>query len=204
MSEQGKEFDDAVRARVKRELRGRMRQLRRALPTSAIAARSRAIIDRVVLLDAWSKAHTIGLFMSLPDEVQLGELIRIAREQGRRVALPVVTGARALTFRAPFDGGVDRGLFTSSFGIAEPGEDSPEVALEDLDLVVVPALAIDPRGHRLGYGAGYYDSTLPRATKAERVGVAFEFQLIMEVPVNATDAPVDWIVTDTRSQHAEP
>jgi 5-formyltetrahydrofolate cyclo-ligase len=73
---------------------------------------------------------------------------------------------------------------------------------ETLDLVVVPALAIDGAGHRLGYGRGYYDQTLVRTVNAVTVGVAFDFQLIAEVPIEAHDVPVAWVVTDQRTLRA--
>lgn len=203
-SEQQAAYEDTIRFRMKRELRKRMRSVRSAHPASALAERSRRIVDRIASLEAWGTARTVALFMSMPDEVQLAELVRIAREDGRRVALPVVTDGPALVFRAPFDGGMEHGMVTSSFGIAEPSEDAPTVAYEDIDLVVVPALAIDPRGQRIGYGAGYYDHTLPLATRAVRVGVVFDFQLIVETPTRAADVPVQWIVTDTRTMRAEP
>jgi 5-formyltetrahydrofolate cyclo-ligase len=203
-SEGEKRYEDELRFRAKRELRKRMRSVRATIPPAAIAQRSRSIIDRLVTLDAWPSAKTVALFMSLPDEVQLAELIRIAREEHKRVALPVVIeGATALTFRAPFDGAVDHAMVTSPFGIQEPAEDAPTVAPEEIDLVIVPALAIDPRGHRIGYGAGFYDHTLTLMTRALRVAVAFDFQLIAEVPIRADDVPVTWIVTDARVMRAE-
>ena len=71
-------------------------------------------------------------------------------------------------------------------------------------MIVVPALAVDPRGHRIGYGAGYYDRTLPRfAPPAVRRAVAFDFQLVAEVPSTEGDVAVDWIVTDARALRAE-
>jgi 5-formyltetrahydrofolate cyclo-ligase len=199
-----KQYEDELRFRAKRELRKRMRSVRAAIPPAAIAQRSRSIIDRLVTLDAWGSSKTVALFMSMPDEVQLEELIRIAREEHKRVALPVVVdGAKALTFRAPFDGAIAHALVTSPFGIQEPAEDAPVVAYDEIDLAIVPALAIDPRGHRIGYGAGYYDHTLTLMTRALRVAVAFDFQLIAEVPIRADDVPVTWIVTDARVMRAE-
>jgi 5-formyltetrahydrofolate cyclo-ligase len=69
---------------------------------------------------------------------------------------------------------------------------------------VVPALAVDPRGHRVGYGAGFYDRTLPRfVPPAVSIAVAFDFQLAVEVPTTEGDVAVSWIVTDARELRAE-
>jgi 5-formyltetrahydrofolate cyclo-ligase len=194
--------EDAIRFRAKRELRKRMRSVRRALPAAAIADRSAHIVENVLALDTWGSASTVALFMSLPDEVQLAALITRAREQGKRVVLPVVGESPVLTFRAPYES-ESSSFVTSAFGIDEPGTDAPSVSLEHIDLVVAPALAIDPRGHRIGYGAGYYDHTLTHMPNAHTVGVAFDFQLIAEVPQRTGDVAVQWIVTDRRVLRAE-
>jgi 5-formyltetrahydrofolate cyclo-ligase len=90
------------------------------------------------------------------------------------------------------------------FGFREPSLDDPEVAPGELDAIVVPALAADPRGHRIGYGAGYYDRTLPRfCPPAVSVAVVFDFQLVAEVPSMEPDVTVGWVVTDTRILRAE-
>jgi 5-formyltetrahydrofolate cyclo-ligase len=86
----------------------------------------------------------------------------------------------------------ERGL-----GFREPGDAAPEAAA--LDVIVVPALVVDPRGHRIGYGAGFYDRALARfAPPAHAIAVAFSFQLLAEVPVTEGDVPVSLIVTDER------
>jgi 5-formyltetrahydrofolate cyclo-ligase len=86
----------------------------------------------------------------------------------------------------------ERGL-----GFREPAEDAEEAVA--LDAIVVPALQIDASGHRIGYGAGYYDRTLPRySPPATAIGVAFDFQLIAEVPVTEGDVAVSMVVTDQR------
>ena len=76
---------------------------------------------------------------------------------------------------------------------------APEVSkdLRELDVVIVPALALDPTGQRIGYGAGYYDGALA-GTAVTKVGVIFDFQLLLEVPATDGDVPVDWVVTDRR------
>ena len=93
---------------------------------------------------------------------------------------------------------------------AEPGADDPLVGgdgldLAELDVIVVPALAIDPSGHRIGYGAGYYARALARtrASLTLSIGVAYDFQLVSEVPVTAGDVAVYLVVTDRRVLEAQ-
>ena len=87
---------------------------------------------------------------------------------------------------------------SGSMRVPEPPEDSPLVDPAEVDLVIVPALVLDERGARIGYGAGYYDHLLPRLTRAVRIGVVFDFQLVAEVPETVGDERVNVVVTDER------
>jgi 5-formyltetrahydrofolate cyclo-ligase len=82
-------------------------------------------------------------------------------------------------------------------GFAEPPDGAPEP--ESIDALVVPALAVDPTGHRIGYGAGYYDRALPRHPSAKAIAVAYDWQLVAEVPATPGDVKVGWVVTDVRT-----
>lgn len=88
----------------------------------------------------------------------------------------------------------------AAWGIAEPLDDKPEV---DPDVVLVPLLAFDARGHRLGYGGGFYDRTLNRLRKSKRivaVGLAYDEQRVDEVPVESYDEKLDWVLTPSGPQ----
>jgi 5-formyltetrahydrofolate cyclo-ligase len=88
----------------------------------------------------------------------------------------------------------ERGL-----GFCEPDPTAQEASRGDLDVLIVPAIAIDPTGHRIGYGAGFYDRTIVRfAPPAVTIGVAFDFQLVAEVPFTEHDVPLSHVVTDER------
>ena len=95
-------------------------------------------------------------------------------------------------------------LTPGPWGIEEPGADAPRVAPEAIDLVVVPCLAVDAAGHRLGYGRGYYDRTLAGLGRAVTTAVAFDFQRIAEVPSEPHDVAVTWVVTDRTTLRASP
>jgi 5-formyltetrahydrofolate cyclo-ligase len=195
--------DEQMRVRVKTELRKRMRALRKALPTTACAARSALIADRLATLEPVARARTVGLFWPIEDrhEVDLRPFDARLRERGVRVAYPGVDpeGGGGMTFRFVAD---PEAMERHAFGFREPSVREPEA--DQLDVIIVPALAIDPRGHRIGYGAGYYDRALPRFAPASvTVAVAFDFQLVVETPNSPVDVPVTWIVTDTRSMAAE-
>jgi 5-formyltetrahydrofolate cyclo-ligase len=185
----------ALRYKAKTVLRQRARALRNSIPPKAIAERSTRIVDRCEALACVAGARTVALFWPIEgrNEVDLRSLDARLRAQHKRVAYPSIDGVtRVMTFRFVDDPATleERGL-----GFREPDASAPEAAA--LDVVLVPALQIDGRGHRIGYGAGFYDRTLPRfAPPAVTVGVAFSFQLIAEVPVTEGDIPVALVVTD--------
>lgn len=197
--------EEMLRIRVKSELRKRMRALRKALPPAACALRSTRIAERLGALEVVANARSVSLFWPIEDrhEVDLRPLDAALRARGVRVAYPGVDPeTRAMTFRFVSD---PDAMEEQSFGFREPSLREPEARTDEIDVIVVPALAIDPRGHRIGYGAGYYDAALPRYTPpATTVAVAFDFQLVAEVPESPVDVPVAWLVTDARALRAEP
>jgi 5-formyltetrahydrofolate cyclo-ligase len=191
--------DDALRLlrpRAKALLRKRMRQLRGTLPAEARARRSAAVSARVIALPCWQSARSVALFASMPDEFDTRALLDDAVARGLDVAMPVVTEGRVLAFRWLLRGGQRFPTAMSAYGIDEPTEEAPAVDLATLDVVIVPALAMDPRGHRLGFGRALYDNTLVLMSKATRVATVFAFQMIAEVPDEAHDQRVHFIVTD--------
>jgi 5-formyltetrahydrofolate cyclo-ligase len=191
--------EDLLRQRVKVELRKRMRGLRNAVPAPACAERSARIVERLTALPQLARANAVGLFWPIVErhEVDLRSLDGRLRARGARIAYPAVDPeTRAMVFRWVTDPGR---MQEQGFGFREPAPTTPEVAPGELEAIVVPALAVDPTGHRIGYGAGYYDATLPaHAPPATTVAVAFDFQLIAEVPTTAGDVRLDWVVTDER------
>ncbi len=196
-----KELDaEAVKVlsyRAKTELRKRARALRNTIPVSAIAERSAKIVTRLEALPQLQQAKRVALFWPIEgrNEVDLRALAENLKTRGLSVAFPSIDpDTRVMTFRFPpnADAMEERGL-----GFAEPAYDDPEAP--QLDVVVVPALGLDAAGNRIGYGAGYYDRTLPRfCPPALAIGVAFDFQLLVEVPTTEGDVPVDVVLTDER------
>jgi 5-formyltetrahydrofolate cyclo-ligase len=187
--------ETALRYRAKAVLRKRARALRNAIPRDAVAERSARIAARLEALPVFAAAATVSLFWPIEgrNEVDLTALDARLRAAGKRVAYPSIDAdTRVMTFRFVDD---LASLAERGFGVHEPDPAAPEAGA--LDVIVVPALQVDPRGHRLGYGAGFYDRTIPRfAPPARAIVVAFSFQLIPEVPITEGDVPVSLIVTD--------
>lgn len=187
--------EDELRRKVKAELRTRMRGVRKALGPDARAARSAKITERVLGRPEWASARTVMLFVSMPLEVDTSALERAARAAGKRIAAPRMseTGLDVHEW--------EEGASVVEIGrmkVPEPPPTAPAIDPAEVDLVIVPALALDDRGARIGYGAGLYDRLLPRLTRARRIGVCFDFQRIAEVPETPGDERVHAVVTDER------
>lgn len=185
---------------AKRRLRERADRAReRAADESARAAA--CVADRFLacfqaVLDAEPRP-VVSAYWPMGEELDVRPLLTALAARGNPCALPVVAGkVEALVFRRwrPGDG-----LAPGPFGTSEPGAGAEAVTP---GIVVVPLLAFDRAGNRLGYGAGFYDRTLA-ALRARgpvlAVGVAFDAQEVDAVPVAAGDQPLDRVVTETRS-----
>ncbi len=196
--------DDGLRRRVKMELRKRMRGLRQALPTGACAERSARIVERLLALEVVRSARGVALFWPMEErhEVDLRALDVRLRERGVRLAYPSVDAeTEAMTFRVVAH---PSAMQPRAFGFHEPSPLEPEALPSEIDVIIVPALAADPGGQRIGYGGGYYDKTLPLfAPPASTVAVLFDFQLIAESPITEGDVPAGSIVTDARTLQAQ-
>lgn len=191
--------EDIVRIKVKAELRKRLRGLRKTTPIEACEARSRSIIDRVDTHEAMMTAKRVALFWPIVTrhEVDLRPLDARLRQRGVRIAYPTIDpDSNVMSFRFVDDPA--KQLEEKGFGFMEPSADAPDAS--ELDVVIVPAIAVDPTGHRIGYGAGYYDRTLPRyVPPGVSIAVAFDWQLVSEVPFTDGDVRCMHVVTDTRT-----
>ena len=186
------------RERAKVMMRTHARSFRASVPVSALEVRSERIRERLAALPVVAAAATIGLFWPIVrnNEVDLRPLVALWQAVGKRLAFPRVQGEGApLAFAWVEDSAT---LEERGRGFSEPPAHAPEATA--LEVIVVPALLLDGRGHRLGYGAGYYDRTLRRfCPPGIAVAVAFDFQLAAEIPDLEDDVPVDRIVTDART-----
>lgn len=186
-----------LRYRAKAALRKRARALRNAIPRESALQRSARIAERLESLPFVSSASSVAVFHPIEgrNEVDLTAFADRLRARGVRVAYPSIDpDTRVMTFRFVAD---PASLEERGLGFCEPAPDAEEAT--SLDVVIVPALQLDGRGHRIGYGAGFYDQALPRfAPPARSVGVAFDFQLVAEVPDTPGDVRLSLIVSDER------
>ena len=179
----------------KAELRSTLRSRRRALPTSDRKTRSQAIARHAGDLPGWERAKHCALYLDSDGEVPTAALAESCRKAGKQLWLPVIIEDKRLAF-ARWD--ADTELVSNRYGIPEPAAGTERRALEAMDIVFLPLVAWDTRGSRLGMGGGYYDRSLA-AAKGElalKVGLAYTFQEVPELPREAWDQSLDFILTE--------
>ena len=190
----------------KASLRRYFSDLRRGLTPDERHAAEAAMYEKLFSLPAWREAPVICGYVSVRGELNTDPILRRAAAEGKTVALPVtVTGANEgrMVFRALPEGDFSH-LTPARFGIPEPNESCPVLAGGDLAraLILVPALAFDGEGYRLGYGGGYYDRFLSSLREAEiphtTVGLTYAVCRAAALPREAHDIPVH-IILDERS-----
>jgi 5-formyltetrahydrofolate cyclo-ligase len=178
---------------LKAEIRRMAMARREALPTTDRVAAAQAIAARGMPVPV-APGMVVSGYSPLKSEISPIPLLRLCADAGAELALPVVMGRgkplvmRAWAFGAPLASGV--------WGIREPTPAAPEVFP---DILIVPLLVFDRRGHRIGYGAGYYDMTIARLRGMKPVtaiGIAFAAQEIDEVPTTPRDARLDLVLTE--------
>jgi len=175
-----------------------MKQMRRAMDSAWVVAASRRIQQTLLARPEFQAAKAVGCYMALPHEVQLRTVMETCWEQGKPTAVPAFNteeGRYELAWVRPEDK-----LAQGRWNIAEP-DARTRAGLTDLDLLVVPALAYDRQGGRLGYGGGHYDRMLG-SWSGYRIGVAFDFQLFDRVPMGSQDLPVDMVITECGAHEA--
>jgi len=181
---------------AKRRVRERVLAARDAMPPAERAAAGRAIVERIIGLPSFAAARTVQMTLPFRSEWDTLPLVRAALAAGKTVALPRVDAtARMLVLHVIGDPAADTA--PGYQGIPEPCAHCPIVAPAAIDWVLVPGVAFDAAGGRLGYGGGFYDRLVPLFSRGiPRVAGAFALQIVARVPAAAHDVDVDVIVTE--------
>jgi 5-formyltetrahydrofolate cyclo-ligase len=180
----------------KAQLRADGLAARQAIPRARLLNCSRLVEMNLASQKEYREARVVASYVSKEDEVQTREMIQRMLSEGKRVAVPLVDApSRALMF---FEIGRLEDLSPGRFGILEPSPERAPVPLADCDLVLVPLVAWDDRGYRIGYGKGYFDRALADRGSPFSVGLALESQRVDEIPAGPSDVPLDMVVTEER------
>jgi 5-formyltetrahydrofolate cyclo-ligase len=172
-------------------------QVRAALARVSLAVRTVESLALCARLEPQvQSAHAILFFAPLPDELDVWPLLEKLLAAGKVCALPAFDDAVQF-YSARRVKNLETDIATGKFGVSEPLAACPDIPLDRFDLVLVPGVAFDATGNRLGRGRGFYDRILAAASGV-KCGVAYDFQLLEQVPAEPHDARVDFIFTPTR------
>lgn len=174
----------------KASIRQSIRNLKKAVSIEERLFLSRQLTARLESHPRFASAHTILLYHSLPDEVNTHELIRRWSNK-KRILLPVVNGNDLELKEYKGENELENG----QYGISEP-TGLPFLSFNEIDLAVIPGMAFDKDGNRLGRGKGYYDRLLARlsSSKIYKIGLCFDFQFLPHIPAEAHDVVMDEIL----------
>lgn len=190
------QYDPQKIASQKSSLRSQVRSQLEHMSAEQRIQLSHEARDLLLRQPDWQEAKAVLMYAPLPDEIDLWPLVPMALQAGKIVCLPQYQTARRLyEVRQVRD--MERDIVNGFFGIREPASNCPAPPLKLLDLVLVPGVAFDVDGRRLGRGKGYYDRLL-KNIDGRKCGVAFDPQVLELIPASPTDIPCDCILTPSR------
>lgn len=180
---------------TKKELRQQIKQLKAMTPVAVRNVEAEMVFKTIARMPVWRHAQHILCYWSLPDELPTHESVNQWLAAGKNIYLPRVMGDDLEI--VPYHGAQTLDD-NNKFHIGEPVGDAVDASC--LELIIVPAVALDAQRNRLGRGKGFYDRLLS-TTSCPTIGVACDFQLVDEVPVEPHDHPLDCVVTSDGIYH---
>lgn len=173
----------------KQDLRRTIRERKRAMTEEEIVERSNALAEKFYNSPAYQAASTIYGYLPYNQEVRTVPMLQRALDEGKRVAVPKVYGEEMRFIYLEDLTQISKGYA----GIPEPIADAP-VAEDKQALVLMPGLAFDPQGHRIGYGGGFYDKFLAKEPHHPTLALCYEFQMQAHLDTEEFDIPVDTVL----------
>ncbi len=173
----------------KKLLRKEIREKKRAMTEEQIVTASEKLGELFAASDAYKNASSIYGYLPYNQEVRTVPMLQQALRDGKRVAVPKCYGDEMRFIWMTDLSKVEKGYA----GIPEPVEDGP-VAEDETALVLMPGLAFDPQGHRIGYGGGFYDKFLAQEPSHPTLALCYAFQLLPELETEEFDIPVDTVL----------
>ncbi len=181
----------------KATLRNSMKHKRTLEPTRSIIEKSKRIEQLLTKQRAYHQSSTILFYVSFDNEVRTHDLIKQALQGGKTVLVPISDIKTKTLKAAHITSWTD--LEAGAYGILEPRKEKRNIVpIETIELILVPGVAFDVKGNRIGYGKGYYDWLLTKLPIAHSIGLAFSFQIVQEIPIELNDKAVQTIITENQ------
>ena len=173
----------------KKELRNKIREQKRAMTPQQIESASQKLVELFLATEQYRQAKTIYGYLPYNQEVRTVPLLEQALTDGKKVAVPKIYGDEMRFIYLPDLNQVEKGYS----GIPEPIEDGP-LGDDPTALVLMPGMAFDEEGHRIGYGGGFYDKFLANEPDHPTIALCYDFQIVKELPTEEFDVPVDLVL----------
>lgn len=172
-----------------------MKEKRALLKIEVKETKDNSIFHKIIKSNAYKNAKTILVYVSFNGEVETHRFIKYALKDGKNICIPKVLskedGMKAIKIDS-FDE-----LKKGAYGILEPEHFAKEVDEKDIDLVLMPGVAFDKNGGRIGYGGGFYDKFLKKVRENTlKIALAYDFQILNEIPLEEHDIKIDGIITN--------
>ena len=181
----------------KSEIRKNILYKRNSLSEYEIINNSKIISDRFISTKEYKNSKSIGAYYPTGSEVKTFDIIKHSIERKKEVGLPRVINSTKIEFFKIMEDSFEKIKFTKGkYGIFE--NSTSNINMEKMDLLIIPGLVFDLQGNRLGYGKGYYDRFLSLRKVKYIIALAYETQVVNEIPNNEHDIPVDVIITEKR------
>ncbi len=182
---------------TKREFRNKILKIRNSMEKHDVIEKSDIIISKLMNLDIYKTCKVVFVYMDFKNEVMTSSLIKQLLLENKRVVIPYTDTVNTVLIPSELKN-MEQDLVVSNYGYYEPKfENIVPVRSEEFDLVVVPGVVFDKNLNRIGFGKGYYDRILSRLKpSAKAVAVAYEFQVLDEVPSEIHDIKMDMILTE--------
>ena len=182
---------------MKDKIRKDLIQIRKKMPKKEVLEKSKQIKKRLFEMDEFKNASSILFYISYGNEVFTHDMIKECLKNKKNVIVPITDVDNRKLILSKLENW--NALTKGAYNILEPKEEKiKEVSIFDIDLIIAPGVGFDEQGCRIGHGVGYYDALLRDSTNALHISLAFENQIVEEVPIESHDMPVDRIVTEDR------
>ena len=182
---------------MKNHIRKKLIDTRRSLSLKEVLQNSRKIKTKLFDMKDFKLASTILFYISYNNEVYTHDMIKNQLKKQKIIVVPKVNMKSMNLILSKLENWDD--LIPGAYNILEPKfKKIKEICLDSIDLIIVPGVGFDEKGHRIGHGKGFYDKLLKNSKKTTHIGLCFECQIINNVPTENHDIPVDKIVTEKR------
>ncbi len=182
---------------MKKDIRSTILKKRNSMPLSEVQKKSKLIKEQVFHMEEFKEAKIILFYVSYDNEVNTHEMIKESLGMRKQVVVPKTDMNNRTIICSSLTKWDD--LLSGAYNILEPRQECVnEVSPESIDLMIVPGVAFDCQGNRIGHGMGYYDRLLQKKMRAHYFGLAFELQIVKNIPSEKHDIKVEKIVTEER------